>query len=60
MSIGCRQVLSRFLSFPAGKGISQEVVHVVTAQLKAILGLTLFGYDVIVEEHSGSQAFWLC
>lgn len=36
-----------------GKGISQEVVHVVTAQLKAILGLTLFGYDVIVEEHSG-------
>ena len=37
----------------AGVNVNRQVVDFVTAKLKDILGLTLFGYDVIVEEHSG-------
>ena len=38
-----------------GLGVSQAVVDFVTAKLRDILGLTLFGYDVIVEAHSGQS-----
>lgn len=36
-------------------GVSQAVVDFVTAKLRDVLGLTLFGYDVIVEAHSGQS-----
>ena len=39
----------------AGMGVSQAVVDFVTAKLRDVLGLTLFGYDVIVEAHSGQS-----
>ena len=39
----------------AGTGINDDVVQMLTAELKDILGLRLFGFDVIVQEHSGAE-----
>ncbi|DBB10768.1 TPA: hypothetical protein ACH3X3_007252 [Trebouxia sp. C0006] len=38
---------------PAGSGLNMEVVRVVTDELRKRMGLTLFGYDTVVQENTG-------
>ena len=38
----------------AGSGLDIKVVRAITAELRKQLGLTLFGYDTVVQENTGS------
>lgn len=37
----------------AGSGLKHDVVQAITKELRKILGLTLFGYDTVVQEGTG-------
>ena len=37
----------------AGSGLKPDVVRAITAELRKRLGLTLFGYDTVVQEGTG-------
>ncbi|KAL3152451.1 hypothetical protein ABBQ32_001496 [Trebouxia sp. C0010 RCD-2024] len=38
---------------PPGSGLKHDVVQAITKELRKILGLTLFGYDTVVQEGTG-------
>ena len=39
----------------AGSGLKSEVVQIVTEELRRKLQLTLFGYDIVVEDLTGDN-----
>ena len=41
--------------FAAGQQLNMEYVELATSLLRRQLGLTLFGFDVIVEQHTGES-----
>lgn len=42
----------------AGSGLKRDVVRAITQELRKILGLTLFGYDIVVQEDTGDLRFF--
>ena len=49
-------LLSQLVHPHAGSGLKMEVVQVITNELRKRLGLTLFGYDTVVQENTGVLA----
>lgn len=41
----------------AGSGLKPDVVRAITEELRKRLGLTLFGYDTVVQEGTGDGDF---
>ena len=53
------EVLKTNMRYCADSGLNLEVVKAITEELRERLGLTLFGYDTIVQEGTGSIPFCL-
>lgn len=45
--------LTQCITVLAGSGLKPDVVRVITEELRKRLGLTLFGYDTVVQEGTG-------
>jgi len=60
IAVSCLLLLFQLVHAHAGSGLNMEVVRVITDELRKRMGLTLFGYDTVVQENTGvlSQHPW--
>ncbi len=56
MAVSCLLLLFQLVHPHAGSGLNMEVVQVITDELRKRMGLTLFGYDTVVQENTGVLA----
>lgn len=53
IAVSCLLLLFQLVHAHAGSGLNMEVVRVITDELRKRMGLTLFGYDTVVQENTG-------